>query len=47
MEEFSEKISQSLLKEGASLVGFADIKNVSPDFTDSFPFAISVDSQHF
>ncbi|NLJ48960.1 MAG: epoxyqueuosine reductase [Candidatus Atribacteria bacterium] len=42
MESYGDKITQSLIEEGASLVGFADLSGLSPDITKSFPYAISI-----
>ena len=42
MESYGDKITQSLLEEGASLVGFANLSGLSPDITKSFPYAISI-----
>jgi epoxyqueuosine reductase len=37
-----EKITQSLLEEGASLVGFADVSSLANDISTQFPYAISI-----
>ncbi len=42
MKSYGDKVTQSLLEEGASLVGFADLSGLSPDITKSFPYAISI-----
>jgi len=42
MELLSEIITKSLLKEGASLVGFADLSDLPSEATNQFPFAISI-----
>ena len=42
MESYGDKITQSLLEEGASLVGFADLSDLPSEATNQFPFAISI-----
>jgi len=42
MDQLSKKIKKSLLKEGASLVSFADLKNLPSESTRSMPYAISI-----
>lgn len=42
MEQLSLEIKNALLKEGASLVGFADIRCLSPEVRQSMDYAISI-----
>lgn len=42
MESLSQRIQQSLKKEGASLVGFADLNGLSSNMTNHLPYAVSI-----
>ena len=42
MEQLSLEIKNALLKEGASLIGFADIRYLPPEIRQSMDYAISI-----
>ena len=42
MEKLSTKIEHELIMNGASLVGFADVSDLSEDMTGGFPAAVSI-----
>jgi epoxyqueuosine reductase len=38
----STELRENLISKGASLVGFADLKNIPPDVRDNLPYGISI-----
>jgi epoxyqueuosine reductase len=42
MKNLNDELKTLLISHGASVVGFANLKEISPDVRDNFPFGISI-----